>query len=79
MLVLAVLGVLGVEYTPVLEASGLDTTLWGGIVAAVLASAVRAVEGYRDGKRAEVGDVIKEDVKPVIPARPVVDPMIVFE
>jgi hypothetical protein len=26
-----------------------------------------------------VGDVIKEDVKPVIPARPVVDPMIVFE
>jgi hypothetical protein len=65
MLVLAVLGVLGVEYTPVLEASGLDTTLWGGIVAAVLASAV--------------GDVIKEDVKPVIPARPVVDPMIVFE
>jgi hypothetical protein len=64
MIVLSALGVLGAEQTNLVNAAGLDPAIWGGIIAAVLSSAVRAVEGVRDGNRAKTGDVIKEDVRP---------------
>lgn len=65
MILLAALGILGAEATDLEHAAGIDPAIWGTIIGAGLAAAVRAVEGYRDGERAKTGDVIKEDVKPL--------------
>lgn len=62
MIVLAALGVLVGEQTDILAATGADPVIYGGIVSAVLAAAVRIVEGYRDGLRADQGRVIESDV-----------------
>lgn len=55
-IVLAVLAVVAVEQTSVLDAAGLDPAIYGGIVAAVVTALTRTFEGYRDGQRA-AGDV----------------------
>lgn len=62
MIALAALGVVGVEVTNVINVAGVDATIWGPIAGALIAGAVRAVEGQRDAQRAEEGKIIKADV-----------------
>lgn len=73
MIVLAVLGVVGVEVTNVIEVAGVEPTIWGPIAGALVAGAVRYVEGLRDSQRAKHGDVIPSDVRP-LPATRTVNP-----
>lgn len=58
---LAVLGVVGLEYTNVLDAAGFDAN-WYPAIAAIIAGAVRTVEGWRDSSRASEGKIIPSDV-----------------
>lgn len=59
---LAVLGVLAASQTDLIAAFGLNPAIWGGVIAAAIAGAVRAVEGFRDSQRAKDGLVQKSDV-----------------
>lgn len=61
-IVLASLAVVGVEVTNVIDVAGLDATIWGPIAGALIAGAVRWVEGIRDAQRAEEGKIIRSDV-----------------
>ena len=59
---LAILGVVGIEVTNIIEVAGIEPTIWGPIAGALVAGAVRWVEGLRDAHRAEEGKIIRSDV-----------------
>lgn len=59
---LAVLGVVAASQTDLVAAFGLNPAIWGGVIAAAIAGAVRWVEGLKDAERAKEGILQKSDV-----------------
>jgi hypothetical protein len=62
---IAAAGAFGAELTGILNALGVDQ-VWVPVAGAIVAGTVRTFEGWRDGLRAEHGDVIPEDVTATI-------------
>jgi hypothetical protein len=76
MIILAALGIAGSEAAGIITALGADPLLYGGIVAAVIAAATRAVEGHLDANRAAEGLVQKSDVGFQTVAELAIDPVV---
>ena len=62
MIILAALGVVGIQAADIIRVAGVDATVWGPIVGAIIAGAVGAVEGKLDANRAKDGIVQESDV-----------------